>query len=210
MISGDICKVCRLPTPEHYTGCPRGDRIMSKTKTPKAVPVNSPEGKAVLREVNAKLEAWLDKIGARCMWQLTRGKEEKPHSFVECWMANGRIFIIERYQDSGWQIYTGNDSNAIDATFADAERRLGFEFMSPVYGPWVGVSKENQTVCMVLGCTHQGKPNPCPYDGAHHHHGCIHYDCEAAKVDVKRTGFKFRQGWGLLCDEHYNALCGGK
>jgi len=72
------------------------------------------------------------------------------------------------------------------------------------WGPWVGVPKSKQTLCAVSGCEHRGIPQVCLYDGRRHHHGCIHYDCDAAKMT--RHGLMFREGWGLLCPSHYAVL----
>lgn len=79
--------------------------------------------------------------------------------------------------------------------------------MTTKFGPWIGVPKENQLVCAVEGCERTGVAHPCPYDGSHHHHGCVHYGCEAARADVERSGLVFRSGgWCLLCDLHFEAL----
>lgn len=74
--------------------------------------------------------------------------------------------------------------------------------MATLFGPWLGVAVENQRLCAVEGCTEGGVPQVCPYDGRYHHHGCIHYD--AAKPG---HGLVFRNGWGLVCPAHYEALC---
>lgn len=76
--------------------------------------------------------------------------------------------------------------------------------MSADFGPWVGVPKDRQMICAVEDCPEEGKRHACLYDGRLHHHGCIHYDCEAAKST--NHGLKFRKGWGLLCDGHYKVL----
>jgi len=76
--------------------------------------------------------------------------------------------------------------------------------MAKNIGPWVGVPAERQTVCAVEGCDGEGRPQPCPYDGQFHHHGCVHYEC-----DNGRSGLKFRpraDGWALICDAHYAVL----
>lgn len=74
----------------------------------------------------------------------------------------------------------------------------------PTWGPWVGVPTSKQRLCAVEGCEHRGEPQRCLYDGREHHHGCIHYDCEAAKIT--NHGLTFRDGWGLLCASHYAVL----
>lgn len=55
--------------------------------------------------------------------------------------------------------------------------------------------------CAVEDCIVEGKPHPCPYDGAYHRHGRIHYTSAA---DV--AGLTFRKGWFLICDFHYDVL----
>ena len=74
-------------------------------------------------------------------------------------------------------------------------------------GPWLGVGANQQRVCAVKDCHQEGKPHLCLWDGAWHRHGAIHYNCEAAKLAVERSGLIFREdGWALLCDEHYKIL----
>lgn len=98
-------------------------------KKRKSVPVDSPEGKEARRTAMAKLEEWLTKIDATCAWQLVRrGHDNKPHSYIEAWTANGRVFIVVRYAEmGGWDIYTAADTAAIDATLADVEARIGLK-----------------------------------------------------------------------------------
>lgn len=74
----------------------------------------------------------------------------------------------------------------------------------PMWGPWVGVPKSKRNLCAVEGCEHTAVPQICLYDGRYHHHGCIHYDCDAAKVT--EHGLQFRDGWGWLCPSHYAVL----
>lgn len=70
------------------------------------------------------------------------------------------------------------------------------------FGPWIGVPNNMQRVCAVEGCHREGVPHICPYDGARHHHGCVHYQSARDKA-----GLTFRpDGWGLLCWEHYALL----
>lgn len=72
-------------------------------------------------------------------------------------------------------------------------------------GPWLGVPKESQLVCAVEGCPEEGKRQICLYDGKLHHHGCIHYNCEAAKMT--KHGLTFREGgWALMCDKDYAVM----
>ena len=72
------------------------------------------------------------------------------------------------------------------------------------WGPWVGVPRSKLAICAVEGCDHVGEPQTCLYDGRDHHHGCIHYDCDAAKAT--KHGLTFRDGWGYLCASHYAIL----
>lgn len=52
--------------------------------------------------------------------------------------------------------------------------------------------------CAVLTCDAEGLAFPCPYDGAFHRHGRIHYDC-----GFPESSLVFRSGWHLICAEHY-------
>jgi hypothetical protein len=72
-------------------------------------------------------------------------------------------------------------------------------------GPWVGVPRDRHDVCAVEACTTPGEPQRCLYDGAYHHHGCVHYDCPAA--EATNHGLTFRpNGWAWLCAGHYAVL----
>jgi len=54
-------------------------------------------------------------------------------------------------------------------------------------------------LCAVLGCVSPGRAHTCPADGTSHGHGRVHYEhCHSALV--------FREGWHLVCDEHYRVL----
>jgi hypothetical protein len=59
-----------------------------------------------------------------------------------------------------------------------------------------------QNRCAVVGCSREGRPQICPYDGSRHHHGRIHYDCGYPKHSVA-----FHEGtWDLICDVHYKVV----
>lgn len=76
------------------------------------------------------LALWLKQREARCGWQLPRKKTGgMPHSSIECWLfRGGASAIIVIYADRlGFEIYTPGESNRLDLTFADAEKRLGLE-----------------------------------------------------------------------------------
>lgn len=48
------------------------------------------------------LEDWLHSHHARCNWQ----KRVERVGMLECWTANGRVFIVQRYErDAGWEVY---------------------------------------------------------------------------------------------------------
>jgi hypothetical protein len=75
---------------------------------------------------------------------------------------------------------------------------------SPKFGPWMGVPQGRQELCAVEGCSAPGETHRCIYDGEMHNHGCVHYLSYAA--EVTGHGLAFREGWGLLCKAHYDAL----
>ncbi len=53
----------------------------------------------------------------------------------------------------------------------------------------------------VVGCQGEPKPHECPYDGAYHRHGAIHYWSQHS------GSLTFHEGdWYWMCDEHY-AVC---
>ena len=56
-------------------------------------------------------------------------------------------------------------------------------------------------LCAVDGCENPGMPQRCPADGAYHRHGMVHYTY--AKPG---HGLTFREGWHLICDEHYKVI----
>lgn len=70
------------------------------------------------------------------------------------------------------------------------------------YGGGFGVTAQDGD-CAVDGCEAPGKMQTCPADGKLHRHGMVHY--RHMKSDLP-----FREGWHLICDEHYKALTEGK
>ena len=83
------------------------------------------------------LAEWLDKQGARCMWQVPStpapeyDPQWRPGFYVEGWLFPGAKIAILVIHDRGmgWEIYTPYDSNAIDATLLDACQRLGLDYI---------------------------------------------------------------------------------
>jgi hypothetical protein len=81
------------------------------------------------------LHNWLNAHDARCMWQIPMqqpnadGEYEYdfgPTAYVECWLVGKRpVIVVVHANKNGWEIYTALDDNNIEATFADAEKRLG-------------------------------------------------------------------------------------
>lgn len=51
---------------------------------------------------NELLEDWLRSHHAMCNWQ-----QRVPRcGILECWQANGRIFLVQRYdRDAGWEVF---------------------------------------------------------------------------------------------------------
>lgn len=51
---------------------------------------------------NKMLDDWLHSHHAACMWQ----KRIERVGLLECWSANGRVFIVQRYdRQAGWEVY---------------------------------------------------------------------------------------------------------
>jgi hypothetical protein len=73
------------------------------------------------------------------------------------------------------------------------------------FGPWLGVPKVKQHLCAIEGCEVEGQAHRCTADDSMHAHGCVHYETAKDALEAKH-GLKFRQGWGLLCDEHYEIV----
>lgn len=59
--------------------------------------------------------------------------------------------------------------------------------------------------CAVVGCTNDGRPHRCPYDGTFHGHGRIHYDCHSKWVKNTKLSFE-PDDWHLLCPDHYREV----
>jgi hypothetical protein len=71
------------------------------------------------------LATWLEKINAACIEQHPIGPLSNPIAYLERWMANGRVFVVEvRSNRRGWNVYTARHTNRIDETLANAERDL--------------------------------------------------------------------------------------
>jgi hypothetical protein len=90
-----------------------------------------------------QLDNWLfKKMDALCLWQ----KSDK-NMLVEAFRINGRVCIVVRYkgEHEGFDIYTSADTNLVDETFTEAERRLGVAVC-----PGCGWSIE--TVCQTEDC----------------------------------------------------------
>lgn len=64
------------------------------------------------------LSKFLNEVGARCNWE-----QRIAHvGVVECYAANGKIFLVERYRgDSGWDLFIpASVSGKIDVTLEAA------------------------------------------------------------------------------------------
>lgn len=62
-------------------------------------------------------------------------------------------------------------------------------------------------LCAVVGCEEQGAPQVCPYDGAKHGHGRIHYNCHRYQHFAPKSKLRFRNDqWRLLCERHYQQV----
>jgi len=60
-------------------------------------------------------------------------------------------------------------------------------------------------LCAVVDCLEPGRPRLCPFDGARHHHGCIHY---GGNYPVSSLPFRpDADGWHWICDAHYRIIC---
>lgn len=82
------------------------------------------------------LERWLDGHGARCNWQLLRGKLSGNHAYVESWSIDGREFIVVvQSHQHGWEIYTSAGVMRVDETLEDANERLDLPSVPPVPRP---------------------------------------------------------------------------
>lgn len=74
------------------------------------------------------LQRWLDAHGARCVAQLPLGNVRSPQAYLETWMVNGRVFVVQVFAErKGWNIYTAYPGNETTDTLIDAEQRLGLE-----------------------------------------------------------------------------------
>jgi hypothetical protein len=70
---------------------------------------------------HAALDEWLDKYNARCLWSKT--VVPKHGIDIECYRVGTSLVLVMRYHD-GWDLFTASQSNKIDETLADAERRI--------------------------------------------------------------------------------------
>jgi len=75
------------------------------------------------QELNARfalLREWLRSVGATCLWQ-----QRVPRvGMVECWTANGRIFMLQTYvKGAGWEIYIPASGSNKTTTTLDAVSR---------------------------------------------------------------------------------------
>lgn len=75
------------------------------------------------------LRDWLRKINAQCITQeVVAGTKAKPSTYFEAWRAPGAkviVYLLVHDNKRGWDIATPADSNNVDESLADAERRMG-------------------------------------------------------------------------------------
>lgn len=60
-------------------------------------------------------------------------------------------------------------------------------------------------ICAVVDCTNEGRPQACPYDGASHYHGLIHYEND----HPAHPELRFRplaEGWLFVCNQHVQQI----
>jgi hypothetical protein len=71
------------------------------------------------------LHEWLQKLEARCDWQLPIGPAKEPHAYVEQWSSHScRPFVVIIYaNNNGWNVFTDCADGRVDATLRDAEVR---------------------------------------------------------------------------------------
>lgn len=71
-----------------------------------------------------KLNAWLEKTNARCMFSLPIGHGGRD-GYITAYLINCRIALIRTYGDNkGFDIYTAGNDNSITEALVDAEKRL--------------------------------------------------------------------------------------
>lgn len=74
---------------------------------------------------NKMLDDWLHSVRATCNWQ----QRIQHVGMLECWQANGRAFIVQRYEaQAGWEIYIPASSGIrAKDTFEAASKFIGQE-----------------------------------------------------------------------------------
>lgn len=74
--------------------------------------------------MNKKLENWLVENDARLMLSI----DTQGGGCLLKYIVNGSAIWVELYpHDRGWEIYTSLNTPTIDATFQDAEQRVGLK-----------------------------------------------------------------------------------
>jgi len=62
---------------------------------------------------------------------------------------------------------------------------------------------KDPALCAVVGCLADGHDRDCPYDGASHHHGRIHYTYHPRFAPESTLEFEpIADGWYRICPEH--------
>lgn len=123
--------------------------------------IGSPEFKG-RDERRAQLQAWLDKHEAMRLWQAKTGTLT-----VESWRfpKTSSVALVVTYKDGhGFNIYTDGNEIAIDATFLDAERRLGL-------APETSLEADGQCSCEICKAT---TGYSCEMPCAYHRTKCTH------------------------------------
>lgn len=74
-------------------------------------------------KAKAQLDAWLDKHGARMLWE-RRGTHRDASTALYSF-KHGACAVVVRYVDGGFSVFTETSSIDIAETLADAEKRMG-------------------------------------------------------------------------------------
>jgi hypothetical protein len=61
-------------------------------------------------------------ISVRCLWQ-ENGPKNTAIAWQECLLVNGTPVIVQTFASGGWQAYTPNQSNDVEATINDVIER---------------------------------------------------------------------------------------
>lgn len=81
---------------------------------------------STIKYPNTVLEKALRERGVdcRCLWE-HRGPKNTFIAWIVAYLVNGRVVMVQTYKEGGWDAFTPNSENDVEATIKDVMARTG-------------------------------------------------------------------------------------